>query len=72
MPTQRKVRSFTDRHVRTGIVSNQDRNREDWGRTPPFISVSTCNRAECIAKALAYVESNTGQVAYYQPDNPAI
>lgn len=65
----RKVRSFTDRHKRTGLVSNQDRTAPGWGLIPPFISTATCNRIDCIDRAIAYVESNTNETAWYQADS---
>jgi len=64
--------SFTERHGRRGLVSNQDRNRDDWGHKPPFVSVICCGREECIDKAIRYVASATNQTAHYQPDEGAL
>lgn len=60
--------SFTERHARRGLVSNQDRNRSDWGHSAPFASVTCCGRDECVQTAIRYVAGVTNSTAQYQPD----
>lgn len=53
-------------HDRTGLVSNQDLGAYDKSR--PLVSVATCDRPECLAKAKKYVAGNSNETAVYYDD----
>lgn len=55
------------RHDRAGLVGNQD-PREPYNPNEPMHSVATCDRQECIAKAIKLVAGETNRTAAFVAD----
>ena len=57
-----------EQHARTGIVSNQDPDR-DYDISEPCVILTTCKRPVCLQKAMGEVASRTGEEATYYDDH---